>query len=325
MRTQGALKSLMTILSESPPSYQNVSVSKKSNKNLISTGTRLATKIDIMETVCKVLFQNSANQCEFKAMDGYTTLLKVFDDIVVPGNTKSGTEGELTTQTQTQTQTQTDDSGSVVSIDSHSAGRFSEAQSGVPPGRSSSAAPVSKRGLLLGSLLAVFFDLALDGSARDMVQNTDAFHFLFRLLLESKQLDVRQQALYAIQDLISLNSLNAVAAWRCGQVDAIIGLLRRALSHHSTSTSLYEAQWNLATELGFDANSTTARSVVFSRIQYFDHFIVSEDTGAVADMVENESPVYQYVVALTRLLEYISVMLLQDNAIILYVSIILFR
>ncbi|KAG0040889.1 hypothetical protein BGZ82_006762 [Podila clonocystis] len=315
MRTQGALKSLMTILSEIPPSHQNVSVSKKSNGTLIATGTRLATKIDIMETVCKVLFQNSANQCEFKAMDGYTTLLKVFDDIVVPGNAK-GAEGELTTQTQTQTQM--DDSGSVVSIDSHSAGRLSESQSGVLHGRSSSTVPVNKRGLLLGSLLAVFFDLALDGSARDMVQNTDAFHFLFRLLLESKQLDVRQQALYAIQDLISLNSLNAVAAWRCGQVDTIIGLLRKALSHHSTSTSLYEAQWDLAKELGFDANSITARSVVFSRIQYFDHFVVSEDTGAVADMVENGSPVYQYVVALTRLLEYISVMLVQDNAIILY-------
>lgn len=309
MRTQGALKSLMTILSESPPSHQNVSVSKKSNKSHISgTGTRLATKIDIMETVCKVLFQNSANQCEFKAMDGYTTLLKVFDDIVVPGNTKG--EGEP----------HADDSGSVVSTDSHSIGRLSESQSGAPHGRSTSA-PASKRGLLLGSLLAVFFDLALDGSARDMVQNTDAFHFLFRLLLESKQLDVRQQALYAIQDLISLNSLNAVATWRCGQVDAIIGLLRKALSYHSSSISLYEAQWDLANELGFDANSATARAVVFPRIQYFDHFIVSEDTGAVAEMVENGSPVYQYIVALTRLLEYISVMLVQDNAIILYVSI----
>ncbi|KAI9239328.1 MAG: hypothetical protein BYD32DRAFT_434967 [Podila humilis] len=306
MRTQGALKSLMTILSESPPSHQNVSVSKKSNKNHISgTGTRLATKIDIMETVCKVLFQNSANQCEFKAMDGYTTLLKVFDDIVVPGNTKG--EGEP----------HTDDSGSVVSTDSHSVGRLSDSQSGALHGRSTSA-PASKRSLLLGSLLAVFFDLALDGSARDMVQNTDAFHFLFRLLLESKQLDVRQQALYAIQDLISLNSLNAVAAWRCGQVDAIIGVLRKALSHHSSSASLYEAQWDMAIELGFDANSATARAVVFPRIQYFDHFIVSEDTGAVAEMVENGSPVYQYVVALTRLLDYISVMLVQDNAVILY-------
>ncbi|KAF9428838.1 hypothetical protein BGZ94_000845 [Podila epigama] len=312
MRTQGALKSLMTILIESPSSQQSVSVSKKSNKGLIHTGIRLATKIDIMETVCKLLFQNSANQCEFKAMDGYTTLLRVIDEIVVPtGSIRRTADAESLAQA-------CDDSSSVFSSDGHPSARTPEAISqhigpSHPPTTSN-----SKRTLLLGSLMAVFFDLALDGSARDMVQNTDAFHFLVCLLLESKQLDVRQQALYAIQDLIALNSLNAVAAWRCGEVDAIIALLRQALAHRSCSSTLHEAQWELGAALGFNASSSTAQSVVFPKILYFDHFIVSEDTGAVAEMVENGSPVYQYVIALTRLLEYISVLLIQDNAFILY-------
>ncbi|KAG0349406.1 hypothetical protein BG004_006435 [Podila humilis] len=317
MRTQGALKSLMTILSESPSSQQSVNMPKKPSKHSVPAGTRLATKIDIMETVCKVLFQNSANQSEFRAMDGYSTLLKVLDDIVVPtGGTKRVVD------TDSLAPTTHDDSKSALTLESHCIQRPSgphrseTSEDGV-----TSVAPIvssNKRCLLLSSLMAVFFDLALDGSARDMVQNTDAFNFLFRLLLESKHLDVRQQALFAIQDLISLNSLNAVAAWRCGNVDSVIGLLRIALSHHSTHASLRQAQWPLGSDLGFTTESPTTRTVEFPRMQYFDHFIVSEDTGAVADIVETGSPVYQYITALTRLLEYIAVILVQDNAVILY-------
>src|SRR5690349_12399192 len=86
MRTQGALRSLMAILSDTSPVQQPVALSAPSQKHPLPSGTRLATKIDIMETVCRVLFQNSENQQEFKAMDGYSTLLKVFDEIVVPAN-----------------------------------------------------------------------------------------------------------------------------------------------------------------------------------------------------------------------------------------------
>lgn len=182
------------------------------------------------------------------------------------------------------------------------------------------AGGTSKRSLLLKSLLAVFFDLALDGSARDMVQNTDAFHFLFRLMLESKQLDIRQQALYSIQDLISLNALNAVAAWRCGEIDGVIGLLREALGVRPTSGTLREAQWELGRRLGLDTQNANAKSVVFTGLTYFDGFVVSEDTAVLAETIEDGSPVYQYVIAVTRLLEYMSVMLIQDNAYIFYVS-----
>ncbi|KAG0068581.1 hypothetical protein BGZ89_004465 [Linnemannia elongata] len=312
MRTQGALRSLMTILGDSSSAQQNVSISKKAAKHSISTGTRLATKIDIMETVCKVLFQNSANQLEFRSMDGFSTLLKVFDEIVVPSGGTKPTESESTPVVQ--------DPSSLGSLAPESGRRE---LSGIVESSFPGSAPMmtggtSKRSLLLKSLLAVFFDLALDGSARDMVQNTDAFHFLFRLMLESKQLDIRQQALYSIQDLISLNALNAVAAWRCGEIDGMIGLLREALGVRPTSGTLREAQWELGHRLGLDTQHANAKSVVFTGLTYFDSFVVSEDTAVLAETIEDGSPVYQYVIAVTRLLEYMSVMLIQDNAYILY-------
>jgi hypothetical protein len=301
----------MTILGDSSSAQQNVSISKKAAKHSISTGTRLATKIDIMETVCKVLFQNSANQLEFRSMDGFSTLLKVFDEIVVPSGGAKLAEAELAPASQDPSHLATD------SGQRESSGYVETSFHGSAP---VSIGGASKRSLLLRSLLAVFFDLALDGSARDMVQNTDAFHFLFRLMLESKQLDIRQQALYSIQDLISLNALNAVAAWRCGEIDGVIGLLREALAVRPISGTLREAQWELAGRLGMDTQQENAKGVTFIGLTYFDNFVVSEDTAVLAETIEDGSPVYQYAIAVTRLLEYISVMLIQDNAYILYVS-----
>ncbi|KAF9979594.1 hypothetical protein BGZ75_009462 [Mortierella antarctica] len=314
MRTQGALRSLMGILSDSAPDHQTTISSKRSSKQPLSAPTRLATKIDIMETVCKVLFQNSENQLEFRAMDGYTTLLKVFDEIVVPHSGTKPMDNDLYHPTQA--------SFGVDSItsDLNQEGWLGETHShaGMEQTCLDMHSSVSKRSLLLGSLMAVFFDLALDGSARDMVQNTDAYHFLFRLLLESKQLDVRQQALYAIQDLISLNGLNAVAAWRCGEIDMVIGVLRSCLEFRCDSRSLKDTQWEMARHIGLDPLSADVRNVAFTGQTYFDDFVESEDTAVLAEMIEHDSPVYQYVVGLTRLLEYMAVMLIQDNVCILY-------
>ncbi|KAG0330362.1 hypothetical protein BGZ99_004732 [Dissophora globulifera] len=316
MRTQGALRSLMKILSDRSSTQQRLSSSRGGSKHPLHTGTRLATKIDIMETICKVLFQNSANQSEFKTMDGYSTLLGVFDEIIVPGGNTSK-QGDQDSMSQAQSTVSGDllvshdhQRGSSGDVDNAS---FAELRRPV-----AATFQTSKRSLLLGSLLAVFFDLALDGSTRDMVQNMDAYHFLFRLLLESKQLDVRQHALYAIQDLITLNPLNAVAAWRCGQIDMVIGQLRKYLCFRPTSGTLRDTQWELAREMGLDPESPNVRNAVFGNVSYFDNFVISEDTAALADMIEEGSPVYQYAIGLTRLLEYMAVMLIQDNVYILY-------
>ncbi|KAF9999742.1 hypothetical protein BGZ79_006666 [Entomortierella chlamydospora] len=306
MRTQGALRSLMAILKDKPSfAQQHTDISKATQKHSLSTGTKLATKIDIMETICKVLFQNSENQLEFRAMDGFTTLLNVFDEIVVPADSHCMAAESV--------------SINGIPGDLHTKGVLREMESGTgSEHRRTAVAATSKRSLLLRSLLSVFFDLTLDGSTRDMVQNTDAYHFLFRLLLESKQLDVRQQALYAIQDLISLNPLNAVAAWRCGELDMVIGQLREYLCVRPTGGTLHEAQWELSRHMGLDPQSPNVRGVTFENLSYFDNFVVSEDTAALQEMIEAGSPVYQYVIGLTRLLEYISVMLIQDNVYVLY-------
>ncbi|KAF9958547.1 hypothetical protein BGZ72_000216 [Mortierella alpina] len=314
MRTQGALRSLMGILSNSAPVQQTTLSSKKPSKQPLSAGTRLATKIDIMETVCKVLFQNCENQLEFRAMDGYTTLLKVFDEIVVPQSCTKPMDHDshhLAQDSLSADSTASDFNQESWSGDTHSL-------AGMDQTCRDTQLSVSKRSLLLGSLMAVFFDLALDGSARDMVQNTDAYHFLFRLLLESKQLDVRQQALYAIQDLISLNGLNAVAAWRCGEIDMVIGVLRSCLEFRCDNKSLQDAQWEMARHVGLDPLSADVRNVIFAGQTYFDDFVESEDTAILAEMIEHGSPMYQYVLGLTRLLEYMAVMLIQDNVYILY-------
>ncbi|KAI1320523.1 hypothetical protein EDD11_000485 [Mortierella claussenii] len=313
MRTQGALRSLMTILSHNSSTHQRSAISKTAQKHSLHTGTRLATKIDIMETVCKVLFQNSANQLEFRAMDGYSTLLEVFDAIVVPpGGTKVGEQDPSSLGPES---AHPDHSSDYIHHQS-SSGELDLATSAEC--RRSMVAATNKRSLLLSSLLAVFFDLALDGSTRDMVQNMDGYHFLFRLLLESKQLDVRQHAMYVIQDLISLNPLNAVAAWRCGEIDMLIGRLRGYMSVKPISGTLREAQWELGSHMGLVIESPNVRNVVFSGVTYFDNFVESEDTAVLADMIENGCPVYQYAIGLTRLLEYLSVMLIHDNAYVLY-------
>ncbi|KAF9960393.1 hypothetical protein BGZ65_012350, partial [Modicella reniformis] len=316
MRTQGALWSLMTILSEKSSTQQRIALSTSPEKPQFSTGTRLATKIDIMETICKVLFQNSANQLEFKAMDGYSTLLNVFDEIVVPSSGAKPVEQDIIAVAQ--------DSAGMDQCSGENQhhhlelSRESDFTTGAENRRSGAATATSKRSLLLGSLLAVFFDLTLDGSTRDMVQNTDAFHFLFRLLLESKELDIRQHALYTIQDLVSLNPLNAVAAWRCGEVDMVIGRLREYMCFRPTCGTFRDAQWVLGHQMRLDVESPNTRHVVFGGLTYFDDFIVSEDTAVLAEMIEQDSPIYQYAIGLTRLLEYIAVMLIQDNDHILY-------
>ncbi|KAF9915854.1 hypothetical protein BX616_005183 [Lobosporangium transversale] len=313
MRTQGALRSLMAILTDNSASQHNCDISRTVQKHALSTGTRLATKIDIVETVCKVLFQNSLNQAEFQAMDGYSILLDVLDEIIVPtGNSKLGEQdSNLAAMEPAHMNHPINDflhKGFSAETD------FTDDGSHKRP----MIATANKRSLLLGSLLAVFFDLALDGSTRDMVLNMDAYHFLFRLLLESKELDVRQHALYAIRDLISLNPLNAVAAWRCGEIDMVIGQLREYLRFRPTQGTLREAQWELGRRMGLDPHSINIRNVHFGGVTYFDNFVISEDTAVLAEMIEDGSPVYQYVVGLTRLLEYMSVMLIHDNVYVLY-------
>ncbi|KAF9364321.1 hypothetical protein BGX34_001907 [Mortierella sp. NVP85] len=268
MRTQGALRSLMAILSDKSSGQQRVALSAPSQKHPLSSGTRLATKIDIMETVCRVLFQNSENQQEFKAMDGYSTLLNVFDEIVVPANGAKPAEHDTSSGAQESTNME------------HGSGETQHHH--------------------LGLSKELEFTTGLEYKR------------------PVAELDIRQHALYTIQDLVFLNPLNTVAAWRCGEVDMVIGKLREYLCFRPTCGTLRDAQWELGRQMQLDVASPNTRHVVFSELTYFDKFIVSEDTAALAELIEDGSPIYQYVIALTRLLEYMAVMLIQDNDYILY-------
>lgn len=69
MRVQGALRSLTSILSE----------------GVSHSGVTTISKLDIIETICKLLFHNTANQAEFRKMDGYTTMLKALDQVLEDG------------------------------------------------------------------------------------------------------------------------------------------------------------------------------------------------------------------------------------------------
>src|SRR2546430_5330367 len=62
-----------------------------------------------------------------------------------------------------------------------------------------------------------------------IVGNVDALNLIFRTSVSSSQLDVRQHALNCIQDLITINCLNAVAAWKVGGVDILMKLLNSAV------------------------------------------------------------------------------------------------
>lgn len=68
----------------------------------------------------------------------------------------------------------------------------------------------------------------MDGNNNLAVGNLDAYDLLFRIACHSCHFILRKLAIHCIQDLISLNPINAVAAWKFGGIDRLIQFLRRA-------------------------------------------------------------------------------------------------
>ncbi|RUS16377.1 hypothetical protein BC938DRAFT_476601 [Jimgerdemannia flammicorona] len=66
-----ALRSLTFLLSE--PASPTLS-------NGHSDPDAIFSKLDVLETLCKLLFANRENQAEFRKMDGYAAIIKVFDE-----------------------------------------------------------------------------------------------------------------------------------------------------------------------------------------------------------------------------------------------------
>ncbi|ORY01541.1 hypothetical protein K493DRAFT_334919 [Basidiobolus meristosporus CBS 931.73] len=225
MRVQGALRSLTSILNEAA-SHPTIQL------NLVS-------KLDVVETICKLLFRNVENQLEFRRMDGYSVMLKVFDEIIGGG--------------------------------------------------------VGENEVFLQDCFNILFTIALDGNQDLIVGNHDAFELMFRAAVSSARIEVRKHAVACIQDLISLNPLNAAVAWKIGGVDILMGLLSSAASSGSSRDDIVQAL-SLQQEVGLPEESSQVRPYL------------AVDPKLRETTVE-EDPLYQYLNTVIKLLEYISVML----------------
>ena len=142
-------------------------------------------------------------------------------------------------------------------------------------------------------------------------------NLIFRTIISSSQLDVRQHALNCIQDLITINCLNAIAAWKIGGVGILMKLLTSAVHVDGDINDLCQV-------LGLKELSQASLET-FTNIKY-DKTVIDPDSPSlfsakspVAQTVDL-NPVYRYLVAVTRLLEYMAVILSENNSYILKVS-----
>jgi hypothetical protein len=169
MRVQGALTSLTSMLVEvaSHPEIQ---------MNRIST-------LDIIETVCKLIFRNDANQQEFKSIQGYDIIFVVFNQLF--------------------------------------------------------ADVLDESDVVMQSCFTALFTIAIDGDADMVVGNTDALALVVRATCEATSVAVRMQALYCIQDVLSVNTLNALVCLDLGCWEQLMHVIRRHASMDQLSDHEY--------------------------------------------------------------------------------------
>ena len=142
-------------------------------------------------------------------------------------------------------------------------------------------------------------------------------NLIFRTIVSSSQLDVRQHALNCVQDLITINCLNAVATWKVGGVDILMKTLNSAIHVDGDVNDLCRV-------LGLGELSQASLET-FANIKY-DMTVIDPDSPSlfsarspIAQTVDL-NPIYRYLVAITRLLEYMAVILSENNCYILKVS-----
>ncbi|EFA76742.1 hypothetical protein PPL_09493 [Heterostelium album PN500] len=129
----------------------------------------LVVQLDLLETISKLLYNNQKNQQEFRAMNGYSILIHLFDN-VHDFNTPEGKD-------------------------------------------------------FLNDCFCLIFAIILDGNKSKRVMNIDALDFLFRILSNSIQTEVRLQTMTCIQDLISINPLNIISIRHVGAIDKLFQLV----------------------------------------------------------------------------------------------------
>jgi len=247
MRVQGALRSFTSILNEaaSHPPLDDPNGTTSHHES----STPVSTKLDIMETICKLLFRNAANQIEFRKLDGYSVLLRVFDEIVIATGEAAQEKPSATVN------------NGLPEEDGECVGSPELQQPGTTS--STTTATASARTTILQDCFNIIYTVTLDGSPTNVLQNLDSLFFLFRTLTESTRLDVRKYALNCIQDLVTLNGLNAVAAWKCGGIDCLVSVIRTALRavEGRDGVGVKKAQWIIGTELVRSSRRPTCLSL----------------------------------------------------------------
>ena len=122
---------------------------------------------------------------------------------------------------------------------------------------------------------------------------------------------------FIITDLITINCLNAIAAWKIGGVGILMKLLTSAVHVDGDINDLCQV-------LGLKELSQASLET-FTDIRY-DMTVIDPDSpslfsaGSPVAQTIDLNPVYRYLVAVTRLLEYIAVILSENNSYILKVS-----
>lgn len=86
--------------------------------------------------------------------------------------------------------------------------------------------------LFLEDCFNLFFTITLDGNKSKRVGNLDALELLFRIIQNSKQYELKLQALRCLQDIVSVNTLNVVHIKYVGGIEQLLQLLLSSVKDH---------------------------------------------------------------------------------------------
>ncbi|RUS16376.1 hypothetical protein BC938DRAFT_476600 [Jimgerdemannia flammicorona] len=161
----------------------------------------------------------------------------------------------------------------------------------------------------------VIFTTVVDGSQDGQIGNHDALEIVGRMAVSSTRLDVRKHAINCLQDLVTLNPLNAVAVYHFGIVDLLLKTLSAAVQSPGNQQAVARALGvafspSLVPDDGFYAPPTTD-----CRARFAETLPAAEN-----DSIINASPVYLYLASVARLLDYVAVILSEHNVYVLLVS-----
>ncbi|KAI9596475.1 hypothetical protein BDF19DRAFT_421513 [Syncephalis fuscata] len=267
LRQQNALRSLTKIL--------------QSRNNLSS-----ASRLELVEIICKLLFNHPTSQLLFHQIDGYSAIL---EDLNRPWKADKAYRYDNDLPTSYGVEEEDDDN------DENEEGEEEEEEEEEDDNGDEDTvkegSDEDKEELWYRDYFNLLFTIALGLTPDLKITHIEAADLLFRIATEATQLKARRHALYCIQDLITVNPFNAVVGWKCGGVDRLIRML-------TTSASTQGNDIVLAKQMGLDPESQYTGS---------DHgSIVDIERATALEKIVDASLLWQYIASITWLLEYFS-------------------